>query len=112
LTSSGQARQPARSANANAGCPSVAFGAVVWENARAEDVAGENETPHDQKIATISSRRDFQMKSLSAIVLLALLGVPTAAQQKEKDRVRNAGVVMTEILNIPDDIPQNLLDKA
>ena len=48
---------------------------------------------------------------------LALLGVvlfsfPAHAQQKEIDRVQNAGTVMTEILNVPDNIPQELLDKA
>ena len=30
----------------------------------------------------------------------------------EADRVKDAGVVLKEILNIPDDIPQDLLDKA
>jgi lipid-binding SYLF domain-containing protein len=31
---------------------------------------------------------------------------------KEADRVQNAGQVMTEILNVPDDIPQDILNKA
>ncbi len=31
---------------------------------------------------------------------------------KEVDRVENSGKVMSEILNIPDDIPQDVLDKA
>ncbi len=31
---------------------------------------------------------------------------------REEERVRDAGDVMKEILNIPDDIPQDLLDKA
>jgi lipid-binding SYLF domain-containing protein len=35
-----------------------------------------------------------------------------AEDEKEEDRVRDAGVVMKEILNIPDDIPQDLLDDA
>jgi SH3 domain-containing YSC84-like protein 1 len=35
-----------------------------------------------------------------------------AEDYKEEDRVRDAGVVMKEILNIPDNIPQDLLDKA
>jgi lipid-binding SYLF domain-containing protein len=43
---------------------------------------------------------------------MVLATVPAQAQQKENDRVKNAGVVMTEILNVPDDIPQDLLDKA
>jgi lipid-binding SYLF domain-containing protein len=34
------------------------------------------------------------------------------AQEKEVDRVENAGKVMQEILNAPDSIPQSVLDKA
>ncbi len=40
------------------------------------------------------------------------LAVPAAAQDKEQDRVENAGKVMGEILNAPDSIPQSVLDKA
>jgi SH3 domain-containing YSC84-like protein 1 len=35
-----------------------------------------------------------------------------AGDKKEEERVKDAGVVLKEILNIPDDIPQDLLDKA
>ena len=35
-----------------------------------------------------------------------------ANDEREADRVKDAGVVLKEILNIPDDIPQDLLDKA
>src|SRR5579864_6393238 len=52
------------------------------------------------------------MKYLAGILMLALLSVPLAGQQKEQQRVQNAGIVMKEILNIPDGIPQQLLDKA
>jgi SH3 domain-containing YSC84-like protein 1 len=44
-------------------------------------------------------------------IVLALV-LPAAAQDKEQDRVENAGTVMSEILNIPDDIPKSVLDKA
>ena len=49
-----------------------------------------------------------------ALVLfgVALLSMPAQGQQKENDRVQNAGAVMKEILNVPDNIPQELLDKA
>jgi SH3 domain-containing YSC84-like protein 1 len=30
----------------------------------------------------------------------------------EQDRLQNSGIVMQEILNVPDDIPQDLIDKA
>jgi lipid-binding SYLF domain-containing protein len=52
------------------------------------------------------------MKNFLILLLIALLSLPVAAQQKESDRVQNAGMVMQEILNVPDDIPQQLLDKA
>jgi SH3 domain-containing YSC84-like protein 1 len=41
-----------------------------------------------------------------------LLALQTFAQEKEQDRVENAGKVMKEILNAPDGIPQSVLDKA
>ena len=53
------------------------------------------------------------MKTLCAIfVLLTIIASPVFAQNKEQDRVANAGQVMQEILNIPDDIPQSVIDKA
>jgi len=33
-------------------------------------------------------------------------------QKKETDRLENCGQVLKEILDIPDDIPQDLLDKS
>jgi len=47
-----------------------------------------------------------------AIPLLPLLALPAVAQDKEEDRVENAGKVMKEILDAPDSIPQSVLDKA
>lgn len=52
------------------------------------------------------------MRCALALLGFALVSLPVQAQQKEKDRVQNAGTVMTEILNVPDNIPQDLLDKA
>lgn len=34
------------------------------------------------------------------------------SDQKENDRIQNAGTVLKEILNVPDDMPRDLLDKA
>jgi SH3 domain-containing YSC84-like protein 1 len=46
-------------------------------------------------------------------ILFGVAGAPIAsAQQKEQDRVENAGIVITEILNIPESIPDNLLARA
>ena len=49
--------------------------------------------------------------SLAAFVMLA--GPLAAAKdEKETDRLENCGVVIQEIMDIPDDIPQDLIDKA
>jgi SH3 domain-containing YSC84-like protein 1 len=57
------------------------------------------------------------MRKLFSIgMLLALTAAPMLAarpdNEKETDRLENSGMVMEEIMNIPDDIPQDLLDKA
>lgn len=49
---------------------------------------------------------------LFAAVLLIAISSPAFAQKKESDRVANAGRVMKEIMDIPDDIPQSVIDKA
>ncbi len=46
------------------------------------------------------------------MVVVALAGMPAFAQKDENNRIKNAGKVMVEILNVPDDIPADLLDKA
>ena len=53
------------------------------------------------------------MKTLLALILVCVL-LPSAFadNQKEQERVKESGEVLKEILNIPDDIPQELLDKA
>src|SRR6266478_6598599 len=46
-------------------------------------------------------------------VLPLLAGVASATDQtKDDDRLRNCGTVLKEILDVPDDLPQDLLDKA
>jgi len=45
-------------------------------------------------------------------VLMSGVTAFAANDEREEDRVKDAGVVLKEILNIPDDIPQDLLDKA
>ena len=60
------------------------------------------------------------MKKLLCPLLAVALIIPAlfksasvrADDKKEADRLENAGQVMQEILNIPDDIPQDLLDKS
>lgn len=54
---------------------------------------------------------------IAAIAFCAVAGTAVVAasapqDNKEQDRLRNIGVVMQEILNVPENIPQDLLDKA
>src|ERR1700683_5382241 len=60
-------------------------------------------------------------KFLSCMLALSMMGLSSLVlpqsiraddTSKWNDRIENAGMVMKEILNVPDDIPQNLLDKA
>jgi lipid-binding SYLF domain-containing protein len=56
------------------------------------------------------------MKQLAAVLLLLAFLLPVsvlaADNEKETDRVKEAGEVLKEIINIPDDIPKDLFDKA
>jgi lipid-binding SYLF domain-containing protein len=49
--------------------------------------------------------------AMSALLLLAVSGWADDTA-KDQDRLQNSGTVLHEILNVPDDIPQDLLDKA
>ena len=48
--------------------------------------------------------------SISALLLVTASWAANVA--KDEDRLRHAGTVLTEILNIPENIHQDLLDKA
>lgn len=53
------------------------------------------------------------MKRIWIVLFALVLAVPVMAKEDAvNQRLKNSGVVLTEILNIPDDIPQSLLDKA
>ncbi len=55
------------------------------------------------------------MRRLTAVLVCLIVLSSTAFcgnNEKEQDRLKEAGEVMKEILNIPDDIPKDLLDKA
>jgi lipid-binding SYLF domain-containing protein len=54
------------------------------------------------------------LASMLAMVTLTWPSMSLAKDkdEKENDRLQNAGTVVKEILDVPDDIPQDLLDKA
>jgi lipid-binding SYLF domain-containing protein len=51
-------------------------------------------------------------KFLTLVVTAALVALPVFSENKEESRLRESGEVLKEILNIPEDIPQDLLNKA
>jgi len=53
-------------------------------------------------------------KALAVTLAAALVALPLAAQKqsKEEERLAECGTVLKEILNIPDNIPKELIDKA
>jgi lipid-binding SYLF domain-containing protein len=53
------------------------------------------------------------LMSMLLVVLPILSSFASAADsEKDEDRLRNGGTVLKEILDVPDNIPQDLLDKA
>jgi lipid-binding SYLF domain-containing protein len=65
------------------------------------------------------ARRTVMKKAIAylmsmLLVVLAILSSSAYAADPEKDenRLENSGTVLKEILDVPDDIPQDLLDKA
>lgn len=52
-------------------------------------------------------------KLIPFVVALSLIAPPLLADdKKEQNRLENCGLVVQEIMDIPDDIPQDLIDKA
>jgi SH3 domain-containing YSC84-like protein 1 len=51
-------------------------------------------------------------RTVVALSLMGLMVLPAFGQDKEADRVEAAGTVISEIMNVPDDIPQSVIDKA
>lgn len=54
----------------------------------------------------------FMLRYLTIALCFVLGSVALDAANKEQDRLENCGVVMQEILDVSDNIPQNLLEKA
>jgi len=53
------------------------------------------------------------MRKLCTVILMLLFcAAITLGQEKEQERLKACGTVISEILNVPDGIPQELLDKA
>src|SRR6202162_6145877 len=58
-------------------------------------------------------KSSMYLMSLLFVILPILSSSASAADpEKDEDRLRNSGNVLKEVLDVPDDIPQDLLDKA
>ena len=51
-------------------------------------------------------------KTWTLVAVLALMVPALAKDNKEQERLKNAGEVMGEILNIPDNIPKSVIEKS
>ena len=51
-------------------------------------------------------------KSVAMIAAMVVASATMYAQEHENDRLKHAGEVLKEILNIPDDLPKSVLDKS
>jgi SH3 domain-containing YSC84-like protein 1 len=53
-------------------------------------------------------------RMISSLMALTLVALPllAAKDKKETDRLENCGMVIKEVMDIPDDIPQDLINKA
>ena len=51
-------------------------------------------------------------KLITLVFILSSLPPSLLSQSKEKERLKNAATVMDEILGVPDNVPQDLLNKA
>src|SRR3977135_4122885 len=51
---------------------------------------------------------------ISSLMALALVALPllAAGDKKETERLENCGMILKEVMDIPDNIPQDLIDKA
>src|SRR5882762_5337449 len=71
--------------------------------------------PRQEKLLEGHHMRKFLTSLSCALFVFAPLVAEAsnaADQTKDDDRLRNCGTVLKEILDVPDNIPQDLLDKA
>jgi lipid-binding SYLF domain-containing protein len=52
------------------------------------------------------------IRFLLVVLLVSTVASAAGTKEKQEERLQNSATVMSEILNVPDNIPQDLLDKA
>src|SRR5689334_6185257 len=55
---------------------------------------------------------EVSMRKFTILGILVLFASFVFAQDKEQQRLEECGAVLKEVLNVPENIPQDLLDKA
>lgn len=75
-----------------------------------------NKCKEDNSV-TRTSNSKYAIILMASLTLLSMAMPPRslatpANDQKENDRIRNSGTVLKEVLNVPDDVPRDLLAKA
>jgi len=60
----------------------------------------------------MKKRITYLMSMLFLALPILSISAWAGEHEKDEDRLKNSGTVLKEILDIPDDIPQDLLDKA
>ncbi len=60
----------------------------------------------------MKKRLTYLMSMLLVVLPILSSSTYAANQEKDEDRLTNSGTVLKEILDVPDDIPRDLLDKA
>ena len=51
-------------------------------------------------------------KAMALFGIMIMLAQSLFAQKKERERLKECARVLQEILNVPDDIPKDLIEKA
>jgi uncharacterized membrane protein YgcG len=75
----------------------------------------EGAQPRPIQSETNRTKESIMKKFAALLAAFVVLAGPLAAaskDEKETDRLENCGIVVKEIMDIPDDIPQDLIDKA
>jgi lipid-binding SYLF domain-containing protein len=69
---------------------------------------------YDAVAQKTTTRCTVIQRLIACLLAFGMVALPLSAKddKKETDRLENCGTVLKEILDIPDDIPQDLLDKA
>jgi hypothetical protein len=58
---------------------------------------------------------NYMKRMISSLLAIAVLALPLSGRvrdRKESERLYNCGTVLKEIMDIPEDIPQDLIDNA